>query len=219
MKKVLTILVVLALVCGAVFAAETHSVRLRTVVGEVIPVFQMTNTSLTAFKDVDGVKTAVVNVEQTTNGAEAKFVDDGDHTYTTETRDDIAVGDLSKYDVTVVFTISVANQAKTLQDYKLSFTAGAFAVKRDGITENQTLAADANATPFASLGVKNGVNGEQSIETSVADGGILVDFNGNECTEDTILGTYTVSYTHDPSIDPDVTGYTADITMLIETTT
>jgi hypothetical protein len=221
MKKAITILAVLIVLVGAVFA-ETHTIRLKTVVDEVIPAFQLSNTSLTAFKDVDGVKTEVANVQQYTNPktgnpAEAdEFAANGDHTYGTESRADVNVGDLSKYDVTVGFTVYVANKAKTLTDYRLTFTAGSFAVERNGVSRDQTL--DPKAAPAISgLGAKNGTNGEQSVETSDKSTYVLVDFNGNECVADTPIAIYTVQYDHDASIDPKAAGYFADITLGITT--
>ena len=217
MKKAITILAVLIVLVGAVFAAETHSIKLKTVVDEVIPAFQLSNTSLTAWKDVDGVKTAVANVQQYTNPAEAdEFAANGDHTYGTESRADVNVGDLSKYDVTVGFTVYVANKAKTLTDYKLTFTAGSFAVERDGESQNQTL--DPNGAPaITGLGAKTGTNGETSVTTTDETTYVLADFNGNECSANTAIAVYTVGYTHDPSIDPKASGYFADITLGITT--
>ena len=215
MKKAITILAVLIVLVGAVFAAETHSIRLKTVVDEVLPAFQLSNTALTAFKDVDGVKTAVVNVKQYTNAAKDEVdVDDGDHTYGTESRADVNVGDLSKYDVEVQFTVYIANKAKTLKDYRLAFTAGSFAVERDGVSLNQTLP-PADDPEITGLGAQDGTNGEQSVETSDKSTYVLVDFNGNECVADTPIAVYTVQYEHDPSIDPKAEGYFADITLEI----
>ena len=41
MKKVLTVLAVLVLLTGVVFAAETHKIKVKSDVGEQLPVFQL----------------------------------------------------------------------------------------------------------------------------------------------------------------------------------
>ena len=218
MKKAITIRAVLIVLVGAVFA-ETHTIRLKTVVDEVIPAFQLSNTALTAKNSAGEV---VANVQQYTNPktgnpeAADEFTANGDHTYGTEQRADVNVGDLSKYDVTVGFTVYVANKAKTLTDYRLTFTAGSFAVERNGVSQDQTL--DPKAAPaITGLGVKNGTDGKQSIKTTDESSYVLVDFNGNECVADTAIAVYTVQYDHDPSIDPKAAGYFADITLGIAT--
>ena len=214
MKKAITILAILIVLVSAVFAAETHSIKLQTVVDEVLPVFQMTNTDLEAYKDVDGVKTAVQNVPQTTNEAEADVnLNNGNHTYTADSRDAVNVGDLSKYDVEVEFTVYIANKAKTLNDYRLTFTAGAFAVERGSNNAAGTLAA--GAPVITGLGAQVGTNDETSVTTSNQSTYVLVDFNGNECVADTPIAVYTVQYEHDPSINPKAAGYFADITLEI----
>ncbi|MBQ3696947.1 MAG: hypothetical protein II883_03425, partial [Spirochaetales bacterium] len=124
MKKAITILAVLIVLVGAVFAAETHSIKLKTVVDEVLPAFQLSNTALTA-KNSAGETMA--KQQQYTNANKAVVdVEDGDYKAETEQRADVNVGDLSKYNVEVEFTVYVANKAKTLKDYRLAFTAGAF---------------------------------------------------------------------------------------------
>ena len=68
MKKAITILAVLIVLVGAVFAetlTETHSIKLHTTIDEVLPIFQFSNTSLTGAKDSAGQ--AVANVQKTTN--------------------------------------------------------------------------------------------------------------------------------------------------------
>lgn len=209
MKKAITILAVLIVLVGAVFAAETHSIKLKTVVDEVLPAFQLSNTALTA-KNSAGETMA--KQQQYTNANKAAVdVEDGDYRAATEHRADVNVGDLSKYNVEVEFTVYVANKAKTLKDYRLAFTAGAFAVERDG--EAGTLAA--GAPVLSGTGAKNGTNGQKSVETSDKSTYVLADFNGNECVADTPIAVYTVNYTADPSIDPKAEGYFADITLEI----
>ena len=232
MKKAITILAVLIVLVGAVFADETHSIKLKTVVDEVIPAFQLSNTNLTA-KDSAGV--AVANVSQTSNAAEQVFSDDAPaaednpatpdvdesaaahgHTYTLDGRAAVNVGDLSKYDVTAKFTVYLANKAKTLQDYKLTFTAGAFSVKRNNVSG--TLAA--SAPVVSETGAKVGSVAEKgtSVTTSEESSYVKVDFNGNECKENTTLAVYTVTYTHDERLDPSgANGYTADISLVVAT--
>lgn len=222
MKKVLTILVVLALVCGAVFAAETHSVTLKTLVGEIIPAFQLHEYSLVGNRDANGDGTADNDVEvgsQKTNASAATYTNTG-----YDFADDVFVGDLSKYDVTVVFQAKLANKAKTVTDYKLTFEAGAFKVSRDGVGlgVNDTpeyLPVASQKVVTDSVGAHDGVTaGKTAVTTSIDPDNALVvkvDFNGSECVANTDLAQFEVKYTHDTTIDPTTTGYFADIKMTV----
>lgn len=204
MKKTIAILVVLVIALGCVFAGtekETHSIKLKTTIGGVIPVFQLTNSSLTAKNSIDG---DVANVAQTTNGSQtpASFANNGDHTFTTESRDAVFVGDLSRNNVTAVFTAKIANPAKQVKSYTLTFEAGAFEVSRNGVTEGQTL-------PASTVDTETYVTAKTLVATdgvtmgSTSQYSTVATFNGTTCAASgTELATFTVLYKADSTIDP-----------------
>ena len=224
MKKVLTILVVLALVCGAVFADETHTVRLKTIVGEIIPAFQLHEYSLVGNRDAnnDGQADNDVLISNQLTNADADVYETDNYAFA----NDVFVGDLSKYDVTVVFQAKLANKAKTTTDYKLTFEAGAFKVSRNGVGfgENdpeQLLPVASQEIVAESVGARDGVvDSVTAVTTSIDNSGarvVKVDFNGAECKANTDLAQFKVQYTHDSTIDPTTTGYFANVTMTVET--
>lgn len=229
MKKVLTILVVLALVCGAVFAddaltgkAEEHKITLRSTVGEIIPVFQLTRA---AFSGTSTNGTAITANAETTNGSKVAFANyssstdgQGVTTYsannTEYTLNELEVGDLSKYDVNVTFSIAVANEAKTVRAFNLTFEAGAFNVTRNKVEGTR---AAKTATLSASEEELTGVSVEKTSDTV-----LKATFNGTTLLQGgTTLGSFTVLYEKDSTIDPSEGNakapYTADIKVTIET--
>ena len=221
MKKVLTILVVLALVCGAVFAAETHKITLKSTIGEVLPVFQLVRAAyagtatdgraVTAEEDFTN-KTGGINANGVVeDGIRYSVVDDAEYALA-----DLEVGDLSKYDVDVTFNVRISNAAKSVRVFTLTFDAGAFSVSRNKVVESQaatTTALSANTNLVAASGITAAVNGQVLTAT----------FNGTTLSENgTLLGTYNVVYPADSTIDPSVGNsteatYTADITLTITT--
>ncbi len=221
MKKVLTILVVLALVCGAVFAAETetHKITLKTTIGEVLPVFQLVRAAYASTATDGTAVTADSETTNTTGGINANgIVEDGKRFRDTAeyVLTDLEVGDLSKYDVDVTFTIQVSNAAKSVRVFTLTFEAGDFSVSRSRNVESHaatTTALSANENLVEASGVTTEANGQVLTAT----------FNGTTLSENgTLLGTYNVVYPADPTIDPSVGNttnatYTADITLTITT--
>ena len=221
MKKVLTILVVLALVCGAVFAVETetHKITLKTTIGEVLPVFQLVREAYTGTATDGSAVNAAEDITNTENGINEngivedgiRFVDAAEYAL-----DDLEVGDLSKYDVDVTFNVRISNAAKSVRVFTLTFDAGAFSVSRNKTVGSQaatTTALSANTNLVAASGVIAAANGQVLTAT----------FNGTTLSENgTLLGTYNVVYPADSTIDPSFGNtteatYTADITLTITT--
>lgn len=221
MKKVLTILVVLALVVGAVFAdpnpnSEVHKITLKSTIGEVLPVFQLTREAFTGVKtNGDAINTA----EETTNTAETQIdgiTENGVRYSTTAYAEyemaELEVGDLSKNGIEVDFTVKVSNAAKSLKTFLLTFEAGDFTVSRSSVendTKNGKQPASAHAaTENTALTKAHGV-------TTSASGDVLTAvFNGTTLSANgTMLGTYHVEYEGDSTIDPGE--YTADIVLTI----
>ena len=219
MKKVLTILVVLALVCGAVFAVETetHKITLRSTIGEVLPVFQLVRAAYTGTATDGSAINAAAETTNTEGGINEKgivedgirFKDTAEYALTL-----LEVGDLSKYDVDVTFDVKISNDAKSVRTFTLTFDAGAFSVSRNKVVGSQaatTTTLSANDSLVAASGVITEANGQVLTAT----------FNGTTLSENgTLLGSYRVVYPADSRIDPSVGNtteatYTADITLTI----
>lgn len=221
MKKVLTILVVLALVCGAAFAAETHKITLRSTIGEVLPVFQLVRAAYAGTATDGTAVTAASETTNTTGGIDANGVTEDGIRY--NVADDAAyslreleVGDLSKYDVDVTFDVRISNAAKSVRVFTLTFEAGDFSVSRNKVVGTHaatTTDLSANENLVAASGVTTEANGQVLTAT----------FNGTTLSENgTLLGSYNVVYPADSRIDPSVGNttnatYTADITLTITT--
>lgn len=227
MKKVLTILVVLALVCGAVFAVdtETHRVTLQTTIGEVLPVFQLVRAAYTGTATDGTAVTATAETTNTTGGINAngvtedgiRFFDGADYELT-----ELEVGDLSKYDVDVTFNVKVSNAAKSVRTFTLTFEAGDFSVSRNNKTDGANGKHAATTKEITAAGQLTGV---KSSVSDTNDQIMLAVFNGTTLVPGqtgTVLGTYHVVYPADSTIDPSVGNsttatYTADITLTITT--
>ena len=213
MKKAITILAVLIVLVGAVFAeiqTENHSIKLHTTVDPVVPVFHLN------FKDVTATAAAgaalAADDAQSTNGGNTAFANNGAHTYTAESRAALEVGDISKGAITVNFDVTISNAAKIYRSYDLTFGATGFAV-----TKNNSPVTTAAPTPtLAGFGDHTGVSVSQKTQNVAA----TAAFNGTTCEADTVLATYKLVYAQDPAVDPTNAGatYTADVTLTITTT-
>lgn len=213
MKKVLAILVVLALVCGAVFAdtiptqgdAEEHKITLHTTVGLVNPVFHLVETSVSAVKADDSALNDTT--VRTTNSGNVKFVDGAEYTDVA----DVEVGDISKHDIVVLFDVKISNAAKLVKDFRLAFQATGFNVTRNGheeTTDEPTIEYSANENLVAADGVVMGTGANDHIAK----------FNGTTCSENgTTLASLTLTYAQDTTVDPtnDGADYKAIVTMTV----
>ncbi len=221
MKKVLTVLVVLALVCGAAFAAETHKITLKSTIDEVLPVFHFTDTSLDSTnKATDG--TAVAHTSQTTNedgGLTIDNVSEGGVRFNADASpytvdEQVEIGDLSKYDLGATFTVTVSNPAKSVKTFKLAFTAGSFTTKMGVGEAQQDLVIDAATKVAAENTALTDASGVTTSATNSESANYLTAvFNGTTLTPTTTLGTYYVLYKADSRINPGE--YTADIKLEI----
>lgn len=209
MKKAITILAILAIVVGAVFAdtVETHNIKLHTTVGSVVPVFHLVENSITA-KASNGSDIADETV-RSTNSANADFAQ---ATRTLTPDNAVEVGDITKANIVVSFDVTVSNAAKIVKNYTLAFTATGFDVNKNG--QPYTTAVPTPAyTPNAQLTAASGV---------VMDG-YVAKFNGTTCSESgTKLATYQLTYAKDTTVDPtsnanDAT-YQSTVSMTITTT-
>jgi hypothetical protein len=212
MKKAITILAILAIVVAAVFAdtlpennaSETHQIRLKTVVGSVLPQFR-----LVAQENVENATTAQTNTGETP----VKFTDRAE--YGVSTPIVYQVSDISTGDIDVTFTAELLNKAKTGGTYTLAFNAGAFTdvwkVENGVVTKNNSVAATTKELAKAVEGAATTgiVIGDPSDET------ITIKFNGQECVEGNIANYHVVYEQDNKVIDNNGTGYFADVTLTI----
>ena len=195
MKKVLTVLAILVILTSAAFAAasETHTIRVKADVTQVVPAFQLwlgeakTNATPTVFTDTASYDEYA-----------AAAIDTGFNLD--------AAG-------TVTVVAKLANLAKINKIYTLTFSDGVFAVKRNGSDDTygpSSIAATANTAEIVGI---------TDIEET-DDDEITVTFNGTTVTAASpTLATVVYTYPGDPTIDPNVGGtfYYANIVMEVAT--
>ena len=188
MKKIVVIFTLIVVLLAPVFAdglSDIHQTRLKTRVGSVSPAFQLEFTS--GMSDQELVH-SIIDAEDNTP---------------------FEVADIASVDLDLLFKVKLSNNAKCNTMYSIVFSAGSFDVTRFEVPG--TL--DPSGTPViaaapsisALLGVKAGVISGQTLQ---------IRFTGAECVPGD-LATYSVQYTHDPRIDPNLEGYYADILLEI----
>ncbi len=192
MKKAIIITLILIAALGCAFSAttDTHSIRLKTLVGYVDPAFQFEFTSGMLNTTADLITNSSAEVFKNTNYTEFG---------TDETATEVA--DISRNNIRLLFTAKLANKAKSTDSYTLKFNAGGFQVTRASVpgTLNPSTTEVALAEDIASRG---------GIDTAVSNGdnSVRLTFNGTECTEGN-LATFNVGYNADKTIDPMREGY------------
>ena len=204
MKKAITILAVLIVLVGAVFA-ETHTIKIKADVDPVTPKFQL----------------VFVEGERNTNPTPNAFGVEPSYSIGNTTNDKIDAGFKLDEGGTATFLAVVANNAKIVQGYTLTFGGGQFTdVMR---VNNQGV--QVAGTEDASISVTEGdtTTGIQSIvKAEPEDLFVTVRFNGTEM--DAIsqqattytLATAEYTYSGDSTISPGE--YFADVTLTIATT-
>ena len=207
MKKVIAIMMVLAIVAGFAFAADTHTIKVNGKVDEVLPIFQL-------YMQLDA--------EQITNAAAAKY---GNGTSTVDATS-VDLGFTLDKAGNIVVIAQLINPAKTTKYFNLVFTDGVFTVKRD--TNSGTYA----PTSISVVKGDDNVGFEISDLTDVK--GVKVDFDGKtsgvtytdaqqvehegvviDADHPHILATATYAYPGDTTIDPSTEGYEANIVLTI----
>lgn len=192
MKKAIIITLILIAALGCAFSAttDTHSIRLKTLVGYVDPAFQFEFTSGMLNTTADLITNASAEIFRNTDYREFG---------TDETATEVA--DISRNNIRLLFTAKLANKAKSTDSYTLKFNAGGFQVTRSDVpgTLNPSTTEVALAEDIASRG---------GIDTAVSNGdnSVRLTFNGTECTEGN-LATFAVGYNADKTIDPMREGY------------
>lgn len=194
MKKIIIAMMVLTVVLTGLFAAETHTLKIKADVTEVIPAFQLE------------ALTAVTNTTPNAFSASATY-----EPLTTATAKDVNFNLDENGSVTV--QCNLANHAKTTKAYTLTFAGGDFAVKKNK--------ADATHSPSSVVSAAGAnVANVYTITRAEGEGNqvITVAFHGKTVTSDSaVLATCTYNYTGDSAIDPTAAGeyYYADITLTI----
>ncbi|MBR4426350.1 MAG: hypothetical protein IKS77_01490 [Spirochaetales bacterium] len=213
MKKVITILAILALAVGMIFAdakSETHTIRIKSVVDNVRPVIQL----------------KIANVSGSTNtgnnGDGNRF--DGTNTYDDFDDDNaIQVFSINKGG-TVTFQALLKNQTNTTEAYSLSFSGGVFEeVVRYGQTGGERTPSKITTAVGTEITSSNANKGIKSIALGTAtdqyNKPVVVTFEGQlntttfPLTNGVVLATAEYEYPADPTID---TGeYFADVTLTV----
>ena len=217
MKKAITILAVLIVLVSAVFAAETHTIKVKADVTEVVPVFGLTMTS----PDHD---------EYITN--EAAEYDAGTSYGHTQNSQAFDVEFNLNEDGSVTFQALLLNRAKQNETYTLEFGGGSFAVTKAGVAGTHapasiTTSAGTTLTGLTiGLGSAAAVGGETNKIINLTFDGKTVNI-GN--TGKYVLGTAIYAYEGDDDIDPSATSsaavtisgekyYVADVTLVVSAT-
>ncbi len=214
MKKAITILAVLIVLVGAVFATTTnedHAIKLRAVVGETLPSFQLIMT--------DGVKGT--NAGYVTNSVATNTFGTNASYPLTAQANSAAVDidfDLTKADsVTATCNIVNYDKVKTTKAFEISFDDGVFTVD---IGEDEDV-------PYRPASITTGkgavTDGIKSIEFKTGATGtnkpVVVTFNGTKMAENAAyaVATATYAYPGNDSINPTAPNeyYYANVTMRI----
>ncbi len=229
MKKVLTILVVLALVAGFAFAdgndpapaapsahSEAHTLRVKADVTEVLPVFNLFH--------VEGTDT-------NTNAVANEFAKNAK--YESLMDDDEAQDVGFKLDRAGSFTVTaeVINSVKTNKSFTIEFAGGVFTVNRKTAEGKYSPKQIKVTNGGANEAIKQfGTATDSSVNTSITTdttstlkASTSVTFSGKKGTGATTpitIATAKYEYPGDDSIDPTAANefYYADVTMTITST-
>lgn len=204
MKKAILVALVLVVSVACVFSSismERHSVRLKTIIDVSTPAFQFEFTS----GMLDPYNVVVANADAEQYNSNKNYNEYGSEATA------IRVADISREDLDLLFTVKLANRAKCNEIYTLQFSAGSFAVTRDG--QPGTLDPDDSPVVEASSDISSRLG---VAATDVSETGLKLRFNGTDCTAGS-LATYRVHYTADGTIDENKEHeyYYADISLII----
>lgn len=192
MKKaiIITLILIAAMSCAFSATTETHKIQIKSKVGYLDPAFQ--------FEFTNGMLNTTT--ELITNSSAEIFKNTSYIEFGTN-ENAVEVADISRQNLSLLFTAKLANKAKSTDSYTLRFIAGGFNVTRAAVpgTLNPSSTEIALAEDIASRG---GI----ATEVSNAENSIRLTFNGAECTEGA-LATFAVNYLADKTIDPMREGY------------
>ncbi len=220
MKKVIAILTVLALLVSAAFAAETHTIRVKADVTEVLPAFQLKFSGAETNKATSG--------ENPTPSAEVDLATDHDYK-DLSTKPELSFNLDSAGNFTV--TAYVVNNVKSNNSYKLEFSGGVFAVKRNKTAGSYSPSEIKVTNGTVAKGVKEYGTATTATNTdSTADttdslkANTTVTFSGETgagATTAIKVAEAKFSYPGDEKIDPNAANqfYEADVVMTITANT
>ena len=190
MKKLTFIIILTSLAIAAIFAAdkEVHTIRIVSIVEEVLPTFQFELTS-GMLEEQDAT---VLDLNQ--SGTENP-----------ENRRVIYVPDINKNDLDLTFTAKLSNEARCQGSFTLKLTAGDFIVTKLSGVENLSPSGIEAA-------IANDVASRHGVDAQLSGDGneINISFSGASCIPGD-LATFTVRYPSDPDILPDI--YYTDISL------
>ena len=194
MKKsiIITLILIASLSCAFSATTETHRLQIKSQAGYVAPAFQLEFTSgMLNEPTVELITNADAEIFSNTN-----YTEFGTNDTATE------VADISRYNLSLLFTAKLANKAKSNDTFTLKFTAGGFDVTRNGAegklnpsSELLTVSDRLDSLAGLSAGAVNDT--ENSVQFT---------FNGTLCEEGD-LASFQVGYTADKTIDPMRDGY------------
>ena len=194
MKKaiIISLILIAALSCAFSSSDEIHRITVKSNVGYVAPAFQMEFTSGWLNEPtVQLITNADAEVFSNTNYSEFGTNDSA-----------IEVADISRYNLSLLFTAILANKAKSNDSYTLKFTAGGFDVTRNEVPGKLNPSTE-------EVAVSNNIAAVAGIDADVIDDAkntVQINFNGTNCEEGAIA-TFQVGYTADKTIDPMRDGY------------
>ena len=189
MKKLTFIIILTLLAIAAICAAdkEVHTIRIASVVEEVLPTFQFELTS-GMLEEQDAT---VLELNQGSENSENRRV--------------IYVPDINKNDLDLTFTAKLSNEARCQGSFTLKLTAGDFIVTKLSGVENLSPSG-------VEAAVANDVASRHGVDAQLSGDGneINISFSGASCIPGD-LATFTVRYPSDPDILPDI--YYTDISL------
>lgn len=207
MKKAITILAMIAIVACAVFAVnpESHSIKVKADVSEVLPVFQLKLTT--------GTYNQQAGETYTTNSGKELFGTSNHEELTDQTAKDVNFN-LDQGGVVNV-AVYIANNAKTEHAYTLAFGGGAF----KKIYRHNVLGDDVEPTIASSNG--DAIANFYTIATGDTILGnnkkVVVTFQGKTIKNDQLSNALaTATYTYEGDDEIDLGTYYADISLTIQ---
>lgn len=197
MKKVALITIILIAAMSCTFSltiTETQILTIKSKVDCLEPAFQ--------FEFTSGMLNEPMAVLVT--NADAEVISNSNYNEFASDDAAIEVADISRYNLNLLFTAKLANNAKSNEAYTLKFTAGGFNVTRNG-EEGKLNPSTELVTVSNSLASLAGVDTDRSVLDNT-ENAVQFKFNGTECNEGD-LATFQVGYTADKTIDPMKDGY------------
>lgn len=188
MKKLITILAILTVLVGAIFAtnpSESHQIQITVTIAETIPAFQL------KFNGANSNANAVV------------FTNNAQRTYNTPVAATIDFESNTAAERAVIVNAYLGNTAKQSAQYTLTFSDGEF--KTSG-NNPVTVVSPTGITTSNASGTGYSTTGNDEVAT--------VTFNGTDrCTADSLLTQATYQY---PKANIAPGTYTANIVMTVE---